>query len=141
MVQTIEEYTGSDTTCTGTQQYSVVFTASYVVGADITTPAGAKIIDATPSKVEVTIKTADQVIGFNTISACGKSDWAIDVAADVTASDCNGDGSRMGDPIFDIYDVDGTTLKFGEKEADDTAKTAAKRPTALSTKDDVYTKQ
>lgn len=112
-----------------------------MVGADVTTPAGAKIFDITTSKVEDTLKTADQVTDFNANSACGKSDWTINVAADITASDCNGDGSKMGDPIFDIYDVDGTTLKFGESNEEGSGKTAAKRPTALSTKDDIYTKQ
>jgi len=139
MTTEMSDYDNTDTTCAGTPLYSINETNTFTVGADVTTPAGAKILDWTPSKVEATIKTAGAVNQFNGNAQCGFSDWTINVAKDVSTAACG--GQALNSAVYNIYDVDGTSLKTGELTTEGAGGTAALRPTALSVKDHVYTKQ
>ena len=132
-------YAAADTTCTGTANYVSEQTNNYTVGADVTTPAGGKAFDITPTKVIVTLKNAELVGFFNSGKFCGAEDWVIDTAKDVTTKVCgDGETAAMNAARYDIYDVEGSTLKIGEKDDSATGTTAEKRPTAFSS--EVYTK-
>jgi hypothetical protein len=137
-VSTNTSYTDADTTCTGSAVYVVEHTANYTVGADVATPAGSKILDSTPTKVLITLKTEEFVTFFNGGKFCGAEDWAIDVAKDVTTQTCGDNDGPMNAARYDIYDVEGTTLKLGDDTDSESGTTAAKRPTTLSS--DVYNK-
>jgi archaellin len=107
----------------------------------VTTPAGAKEIDVTHKSVMVTLKGQQTVDEFNSGKVCGFEDWALDTAKDVSGKVCGDDGKTLDAPVFDIFDVVVSSLKFGEKDFDHDGTIAAKRPVALSAKEEVFTKQ
>lgn len=76
-------------------------------------------------------------VGYaQSIASCGTGAWSDGVARDVTASGCAGIGQR---PVascgqdYDLVAVDATTLRFGQRPADNDMCTEDKRPAALAT--------
>jgi hypothetical protein len=139
--ETSEDFDAADTTCAKAAMFTISATATFTVGEEVSTPAGARAVDFSPTKIVVTLKNADTVSNFIEGKMCGKADWVINTEVDVTTSECEGDGQKMNATIYDIYDVDGSTLKFGDRNESKNGTTSALRPTSLSTKDDVFTKQ
>jgi|GEM_PF-3542197 len=138
--ETNEEFEKTDTKCAGKALFTINATAKFDVGGELSTPTGAKEVDITPTKVTITLKTAEYVSMFAEYKLCGVSDWKIDTETDITTASCE-DGEKMNDTIYDIFVVDGNKMTLGDKNGDKTGKTAALRPTTLSTKDDVFTKE
>ena len=78
---------------------------------------------------------ADPAVEMLNAMDCGPSDWAVDAAQDILADGCPGLGQYPGSMCaadHDILRVQGDTLHFGDRPADNNMCEAAKRPTALS---------
>jgi hypothetical protein len=141
LIITQSQYPATDTTCGGTPNLIIVEDTTFVVGADVATPAGAKEFDYVYNSFKATLLSQAFVDQFNEGSFCGASDWVLNVEKDVTTASCGGEGSRPNNaPIYDIYDVDGTSLKFGQETDTADRFSAATRPTTLATTEMVFTK-
>ena len=77
---------------------------------------------------------------LNGASVCGKTDWLVNTAADVTTATC--DGGRANNAVeYDIVKVDSATMTFGkvgDAGASTDGSSDAKRPNALGV--EVFTK-
>jgi hypothetical protein len=126
---------GTDSTCAAKSISSQV-TGTYTGGEDVTTPAGAKTFDLTPSAVTLTLHTDENVTQFNDGSVCGGG-WVKDTVKTVTKEACTAADFivEIFDPAFSIYKVDGSNLYLGDEEASTKdGKTAANREDVLDTR-------
>lgn len=72
---------------------------------------------------------------LNSLEGCGTTDFETGVAQDVYASGCPGFGQypeASCEADYDLVRLDGDSLFFGARPADNDMCTAAKRPTAVS---------
>jgi hypothetical protein len=69
-------------------------------------------LSGTVNAVSWTVQSSSLVSYFNSISACGKTDWTINVAADITGlTNCGGnDVASQGDAYTDKYATNGTSM-------------------------------
>ncbi|MEY4631855.1 MAG: hypothetical protein RIQ81_1975 [Pseudomonadota bacterium] len=124
----------SDADCT-TETTSLTMTATYTGGNAVATPAGAKEVDVTVSKVTITAKTDDAVTLWNNF--CGGG-FTKDTAKELTATTCADDASFKStfDAQYTLYKIDGTKLyegKCGDSGSATDCTTSAKRATELDT--------
>ncbi len=119
----------SNTSCTAVTSFRQTYTYSYSGGDDVDQPEGAKTLDYTVSKVEITPLTTTEANGRNSVTACGFSDWAVNVPKDIT-SGCGGPSSA-GETTYDIYKIDNGRLFTGDLTGSNDGTTASKRPTGL----------
>jgi Adenomatosis polyposis coli down-regulated 1 len=120
----------ADAMC-ATKNLTVYIEGGYELGAASTAVMGAR-----EGKFDFDVKTVtphnDGAAGFLPM-ACGAGSFTVDMATDITAG-CPGLGAY---PVadcpsdYDIVKLDGNTLQFGARPADNDMCTAAKRPTAL----------
>lgn len=114
--------------------------ASYVGGTEAPR-APAKIFDATVVSVTATLHDARYVDYFNQSTVCGFSDWALDVAKDLTGATCGDEKmASAGDKMYNIYAISGNQLTLGETTDELDGKTPETRPTELDSTY-VYTRQ
>ena len=139
---TTVEYTGeyhrsTDTTC-ATPINVIRMIQKYTLRGPSALAAGATKIDY---RFEgMTLMTTDSQIAsqWNTNYYCGRNDWAVNTARDITGRTCtSSDGSSgtnpsIGDMTYDIYKVDAAKLYWGDT-ASGTGETDALRPTKLAT--------
>lgn len=116
---------------------------TFVIGADVTSVAGAKKFDATYTAFKGTPQTATTAVEFNSMELCGKTDWAERVEKDVYGLECEGMPTKApNNVLYDIFKLatDKKTMQFG-KEVENTydKSTETKRSIELSGED--YTKQ
>lgn len=116
----------SSTSCATVDSFRQTYTYTYSGGDDVDQPDGGKTFDYTVSKVEITPLTTTEANGRNSVTACGFSDWAVNVAKDIT-SGCGGPGSA-GETTYDIYKVDNGRLFTGDLSGSYDGTSAAKRP-------------
>jgi hypothetical protein len=100
------------------------------------TVAGAENVEFGFTRKAVTAHN-EAAVGFaRGLASCGEGTWAAGVARDISASGCAPLGQR---PIascgqdFDLMAVDATSLRFGQRPADNDLCTEARRPAALAT--------
>lgn len=155
----------SDAACT-TPLYKGSTSGSYKAGteaASTTDVEGASPIDLKMEKRTMTPLSAEAVTFLNSAEQCGKTDWAIDTAVDVSTCDMSennnnqsgsnlmaegddnhDDGPQIGSTWYQIFVATETDFFLGkerndngtpEDETDDIiyGKTPADRPTELST--------
>lgn len=129
----------TDAACATLENLTVV-TSTFITGAPVATPAGAKEYNSNSTAITVTLYTDDAVSKANTegptkICAGG---FTKGVAKTFTAADCASDDSNkdLFGQDFSIYKVDGNKLYLGDCGEDGTAtdcSAATKRPTSLAT--------
>lgn len=112
-----------------------------VKGAAVSGIDGAFNVDQVITSSSYTIYSSDFVNYFNDEEICG-GEWVKDEVRviDSDAEKCDAFDLKAGNTLYDIYKIDGTTLKFGDSEGDLDATTAAKRPDTLD-ESEVYQKQ
>jgi hypothetical protein len=75
-------------------------------------------------------------VGFlSSLSGCGSGSWTDGVAGDVLAAGCPGLGQRPLDACpadYDLVSIEGRSLRFGSRPADNDMCTPERRPTELS---------
>ena len=128
----IEIYLNSD--CSGTSAFSAAFDITYALGADVTTPAGAKEINTLGGHTLMTVHN-DMIIGiYNAQKYCGLT-WVRDVAQDITGKTCGTDNKipDIGEARYSIYTVQGSKLLMGKSSTGFDGKTPATRHNTLET--------
>ena len=78
----------------------------------------------------LTYHTTAGVSSANEEAVCGISDWVIDSPRQIPAGSC-GLPSTGTVNFYDIFEIEGDTLRLGEVESSETRSTEALRPTAL----------
>lgn len=130
----------SDDSC-ATQAMTLTLVATYTGGAALSSPADAKELNVTPTKMIVNLKTDEMVSAFNGdqggTATCGGG-FAKDTDKELTATSCadSADFKSNFDPQYTIYKIDGSKLYFGACGDAGTANdcsAAAKRATSLET--------
>ncbi len=125
----------SDTACTNK---NFTYEYSYDYKAEASGTSGVYKIDETLQKISIEINNSTLVDLFNASSIYGKTDWALDTAADVTGkSSGNGtsDAIEVGTVYYDLYQVMDGKLCFGLVDATHDGTTSETRPTEISTTD------
>ncbi len=126
----------SEGNCTGDELLSGREESSYLVGVVASSPADATKIDLSNTKTFLTVKKSEYVDQFNSISIFGKTDWALNVEAEITGYSEDGT-SAPASTKYDIFKVSDTELCFGS-ESTGTTSSDDQRPTALETGDKCY---
>ena len=126
-----EHHRSADTTCASPYAVRRVV-QSYTLRGPSPFTEGANKIDLRYSGI--TLMTTEQSIVdmWNQAHYCGRNDWVVSVAREVTGKTCGNSSTypAVGDVLYDIYRVDATKLFFGDT-ASGTGETAALRPTQL----------
>jgi hypothetical protein len=129
----------SDNAC-ATATFTFRAVATYTGGTSVDSPAGAKQIDVSVTKLVFNVKTDDFVAAFNGTHAgggtaiCGGG-FVKDTDKELSASNCANDAvykSFFGTQ-YSIYKIDGSKMYDGDCEGANDCTTAAKRSTTLST--------
>lgn len=136
----------TDSTCTDANRlmgFRAVHT--FVIGAALTTPAGAKKIDETVVTGFMTLYYEGLVTASNIEGICGLKNWQAGVEKELTNADCTSMPEykeyTKNNVSYDIFKIDAGKLYFGKDvEGGTDGSTDAKRPTELNT-DQVLTKQ
>lgn len=125
----------SDASC-ATESMRFDLTGTYTGGTSLASPAGAKELDSTTTKLVLTLKTDEMVAMFNGAEGtfppvCGGG-FVKDTGKELTAADCANDANfqNIFDVQYSIYKIEGSRLYFGECNNDGSANdcsTAAKR--------------
>ncbi|HLD99484.1 MAG TPA: hypothetical protein VJB59_04455 [Bdellovibrionota bacterium] len=142
-------YYYSGTTC-AVPIYESQSTGTLVKGALSSNVSGAVNYDFTWTSVTITSKLDAYTTQLNNMvngggagvtGYCAYTDWATNVAKDVSARNCAGVTMRtVGNTHYDIVKITGSTLQFGAVNATYDGTTADKRPIALDSTY-TYTKQ
>ena len=130
----------SDAACT-VKIFGFRLAGTFVIGDSVTTLAGAKAIDTTPSVVFMTVNNADIVKSYNGESAGGTQKYCgggfvLDVEKQLTTADC---GDSQTKTSYDVFVLSGSSLTFGNADGAGVAESSDKRPTTLETRP--YTKK
>jgi hypothetical protein len=100
---------------------------------------GASNLDLTINQYLITPVDSRVVSYLNSQKLCGLSNWALNVANDVTGKDCQGHTVNAGDVVYDIYYNQGNSLWLGDSSGENDGSTEEKRPNTLD-KDNTFTK-
>jgi len=134
--QTVRLYT--DSACT-TEESVTIYSATVVDAGDASTPAGAKAINSTVSKLIMTFKTPEGLdVANNGISAFGMppicgGGFVLNQAKELTQSTCANDPiySLFFGTAYSIYKIDGDKLYIGETDETNDGSSASKRAKVL----------
>jgi hypothetical protein len=130
----------SDAACATATNLSVM-SGVFTVGSAVSSPAGAKEVNSSVTKITVTISDDNTLAYYNgtmgTPAVCGGG-FVKNVAKELNSTSCKNDtlyGSFFADS-FSIYKVDGAKLyqgECGESGSATDCSAATKRPTSLET--------
>lgn len=120
-------------------------TGNISIGSGITTqtnPEPAKKLNITTSTYSLTPRMQALVDGYNFISYCGLTTWALNVPMNITGLTCDSDQMpSAGDIYYTIYAISGgTTLYMGDEYPPYDGTSEAARPVDLD-KTDPFIKQ
>lgn len=126
LVGTYTEY--SDSACT-----QGIHVSRWTGATTVSGPArnGVTPIDVAFATFTSTPLTADNAAQNNSYRYCGITDWQANVERDVLGADCQGFAIPRGARSLDIYQVDASTLRFGQNALIAVNPTESTRPTAL----------
>ena len=94
-----------------TNSISLTLDGDYSTGADF---GEGYEVNLTPATVKMTLRLPEVVDYYNAHSGCGLTNWAIDVAQDVSGRFCNPNQMPLvGQITYDIYNIADGILQFG----------------------------
>ena len=139
-----DEFTRTDATYSDSECSEEASTTlregTFKLGDAVGTPEGAKRIDVTVKKAEITAESEAKTKDFNGRSFCGITDWKEGTARDIFGKNCGGSQVNKDQTFFSIYkfeaEKDGTPSKFTEgddEQAGAALDSDATRPTRLGT--------
>lgn len=132
-------YIYSDNTDCSTSDSNMVFGYQFSIGNSLTTPDGAKEVNRSITSYDMTPTSIARATALNTDAFCGLTSWANGITQHLIGLSCGGYTLNSGAVDYNIYQVSGGTLVFGDESGANNGGASATRPTTLSTK--TYAKQ
>ncbi len=129
----------ADAGCTGAVLRKEGASGTISIGADWSPVPGSKAIDIIFAKTIVTLVDAAMVAEANASKRCGFSNWTSGVTKDTTGQPCGNERDNAGSTMYQIFKVDGDSLRLGSDYVEGEEKygtTAATRPVALESEAD-----
>lgn len=99
-----------------------------------------KNINFTVNKASLVPHSQAAADNMNTMNLCGENTWKQNEPKDITGKDCKGFTVERGDVIYDVYQVEGKNLYFGQKFFFLASDDADSRPDSV-TKESPYLRQ
>lgn len=134
LTRTTNLYTALDCTTSSIKRVTNSV-GTITIGEESSVASGVYNIDLNSNTVTMTQKTAEATTNANTSEKCGKTDWVINVAKDITNLIC--DDRVQGQASYSIFKItegDPDTVTFGSEDNTNDGSTAAKRHISLGSR-------